>query len=832
MFSLWALYIRTKGGDKSLELDAATEIAYEWYSPYFNDEHSTSWDFSVPRTPYNEELLLSVNSNGEQYPLNDGYFEAYFQGLPWQQENEIDLGRLSVIKLTERRITLQFKQITPVFLRLNNKRETSNIPLSNAITGSPSSTAAHYFFLLFAETLRATGVAIDIQNKQMEQRAIVAISSLKLLQFLLPDLNVATLPNDVYSKLFYLYIVPSTPNFTGQIIPRDGTNSFSIGNTQYWDIYAYKTYRFTEAQPIHGSYYLNGHLRLHGTITARELLNELLATLCLRLCIRTFMNGSTIKNRIEIIPPNLHKNTSHIFGKLNSFAYFAFSLPRYPSETERTQSYTINYQPTHILPLIGTTEASHSSLAFRYFNREHLFQFHPPIEEGAAFYTETEANAITQHYKKNTNTVSYAKQPKNEFEDPKETWPNRLEPKYYYTPAGITQNTVKLTLNNYLNQDLVNTKRQHFPTEQSTLRVELEGDIYILNGGRWQYVGHEPNTQRQLPHHISYRELKLQRGRVILAPCFEPQTTRLSFDSIRARSINVYVTPGIIENGKEGSLWGGNGLFSDEHSREGSVLNAWRWLPDTIKTHSLDFLSFGRLWKKNGNDGGGLIPDPDRPKDPPWWTGKNNWQLADALTPVTLLNRYGEPLDLQAMRPTATPYRLYKEPLQSSYNDAPLVYSSAVFTVHLSPCVHALAVPRKDERHSPEDTEFYIRKRAINACISTEYLYFYDKYTKTYYPLFYLSGGTYRNSFTTNANADIKEYSSAYFRMFATAIEGDLESWNEEVIFAALYADPYPLDDDSRIGQQRIKKISLVLRKDECRIKSVRVVQFNKVTSY
>ena len=67
--------------------------------------------------------------------------------------------------------------------------------------------------------------------------------------------------------------------------------------------------------------------------------------------------------------------------------------------------------------------------------------------------------------------------------------------------------------------------------------------------------------------------------------------------------------------------------------------------------------------------------------------------------------------------------------------------------------------------------------------------------------------------------------------MFATAIEGDLEVWNEEAIFAALYADPYPPDDDSRIGQQRIKKISLVLRKNECRIKSVRVVQFNKVTA-
>ena len=65
MFSLWALYLSIPSGDKAIELDAQTEIAYEWYSPFFNDQHSVSWDFSVPRTPYIEELLLNLAQKGD-----------------------------------------------------------------------------------------------------------------------------------------------------------------------------------------------------------------------------------------------------------------------------------------------------------------------------------------------------------------------------------------------------------------------------------------------------------------------------------------------------------------------------------------------------------------------------------------------------------------------------------------------------------------------------------------------------------------------------------------------------------------------------------------------
>ena len=75
-------------------------------------------------------------------------------------------------------------------------------------------------------------------------------------------------------------------------------------------------------------------------------------------------------------------------------------------------------------------------------------------------------------------------------------------------------------------------------------------------------------------------------------------------------------------------------------------------------------------------------------------------------------------------------------------------------------------------------------------------------------------------------------YIRAYYEQLALAIEGDLETWDEEAIFAALYEHPYPSREASqRIGQQRIKKISLVLRKHECSIKSVRVVQFNEIAT-
>ena len=110
MYCFWALYVIKDEKEHYLELDDATEISYEWLSPMWNTETSTTWDFSLPRTPHNEELLLPSSANGELIPLNEGRLQGYLTGLPWQDTDEAYWGLLTVLSANERRIKVQFLQ--------------------------------------------------------------------------------------------------------------------------------------------------------------------------------------------------------------------------------------------------------------------------------------------------------------------------------------------------------------------------------------------------------------------------------------------------------------------------------------------------------------------------------------------------------------------------------------------------------------------------------------------------------------------------------------------------------------------------------------------------
>jgi len=832
MFSLWALYVKKNNAHKVVEIDAQTEIAYEWHSPYFNEQPSASWDFSVPRTPYNEALLLNTTENGELYPLSEGYFDAYFRGLPWQADSEIDEGLLTVVKISTRRITLQFKQVCSLLERLTHKDERSTITISNETSViSPYNDATvdenidiYHYFLCFAETLRATGVPIAHDKPSAIQKIIVGIRLPELLRRMLPKLTILSSAKD---KLQDCFIIPSAPNFTGKITPQSQSKSHSLiryrPNSDITNIaYNDNCGVTTETPQVKREMRLDGTLQLWGGISARELLTEILAAFSLHLRVQTFINtDNTTRHVCTIISPHKLDADRHALGHLATFKYYAFTIPHYPTETERTQSYNPNYEPYTPFPLIGVPkeESKTPHENWRYFNRHQLIQFHPPITDGAEFYTPSEGWANTKKYSRRPNPVHWTSGLLTGNYGPsdyRKSWPNEIYPtENYYDPERGHEKVITTKLQTHL--------ALNSPTRLFNAVVNLDDDYYVLSEGRWKYVGHKPETQPRVAPHVSYRDLKLCRGRVILAQTHPQEDVILSFDVIRAKTIGVRVySNNRFWDGvrQQDPRWYGYGLFHDQFENEGSQDNAWKWLPETYKTHSLN-IDFA--YHENGKN-----PDKPNPKKP----GLQDGFLSEPATPVdvTLYDAHGEAInpDNLPSAKTAKPRVLGKgawlEEHPTKYPELN-VYSEVTVKVQKAPCVHAIDVPTPENRSS--DTVFYLRTLTLHTIANHKYLYGSLRYTIGEHPILISSGQKWRCSLTGLVNRHIEHYTRAYYAILATAIEGELETWDEAIIFASLFWHPYPSNTDSRIGSQRINHLSVTLRQNECHIRKVNVIQFN-----
>lgn len=843
MFSLWALYVKKNNAHKVVEIDAQTEIAYEWHSPYFNEQPSASWDFSVPRTPYNEALLLNTTENGELYPLSEGYFDAYFRGLPWQADSEIDEGLLTVVKISTRRITLQFKQVCRVLERLMHKDTRGIVTISNNVSvstpynsrGGIGSLINPTYFLCFAETLRATGAAIVHDKPYLTQKAIVGIALPELLKLMLPNLKFADATGDTLKTCF---IIPNAPNFIGKI---------SLNTQTLYNPIVYKPNSIirgiatnddcgvtTETPAISPTVKLNGTLQLWGGLTARELLTELLSAFSLHLRVRTFLNAdNTTRDECEIISPLRQDKDMGALGKLSTFKYYTFSIPRYPTESERTQNYTPEYEPYTPWPLMAVREEKSDTPheRWRYFNRQQLVQFHPPITDGAEYYTESKAEVSTLKYDWASNPVWWTKKmfQMQQVEDPwnyyADSWDIKRRPEQYSPLNEVKKEWGRIfaVIPRYIHISFY---------EKHPNCVNLDDDYYVLTKeGRWKYVGHKAETQPRIVPHVSYRDLKLCRGRVIFAQTHPQEDVVLCFDTIRAVSImqNIksneeiykveqdYATGVITKEYKQDKLWYGLGLFEDPREEENSKSNAWRWLPAVYKTHDPRKATFKyhgtkRTTKQNHASGITLLNEHPAPVD------------------VTLYDAHGDPITM----PTTTRYKLinpgieipgaWEETLPHKWNNTRVVYSEATFKVQKSPCIHALDVPTPSD--SSSETQFYLRTLTSHTIAKNDYLRCL-LYGGEVAPVLTCNGQTVRESLTGVVNELIKKYTEAYYKKLATSIEGELETWDEAIVFAALFWYPYPSDSNTRIGVQRINHLSLTLRLNECRIRKVNVIQFN-----
>ena len=91
--------------------------------------------------------------------------------------------------------------------------------------------------------------------------------------------------------------------------------------------------------------------------------------------------------------------------------------------------------------------------------------------------------------------------------------------------------------------------------------------------------------------------------------------------------------------------------------------------------------------------------------------------------------------------------------------------------------------------------------------------------------------GAYKEACFSN-DLPLDELVLPYFQHLWHAVEGELTRWEEEEVFKYMTEFNYPnTTDAAHIGNQRIKRVTMVLRRNECRIKSVRVIQFNRMAT-
>lgn len=782
MFSLWALYLSIPSGDKAIELDAQTKIAYEWYSPFFNNQPSVSWDFSVPRTPYNEELLLKISQNGVLYPLNEGYRLAYFRGLPWQQDNEIDNGRLYVVKISTTRIYLQFKQINSILEKLRQHTcrslRINDIPpnLLNSATGE--NTSAEYY-LAYGESTRAAGT-----DKLTPDNAIVAISLNELLnQIINFGANLPSTTHLLTLTKDKLVILPEHHNlFNGRILKN------ALRAIEYLP----KNLLSAEEHSIAGEDSItidsSSYVTLPADIFLSTLLESILYARCSTLSIRERLNATPI---VTYISPTHSTNTYRRFGELSTFEWCTMYLPK-PLNSEKIYAsptspygHTLRYNeplPLAFYPISANVGVS--GIPIRFYNRSTLLHFFPIIADQSTY--PDSSKALLTIYKASGRTV-IGKIMLN-----------------VYNPVERREISIGWSANSHLGFSYYSVLIQ--ACEETYLYSGLEGKWLWLGSARHKHLKIEKRNN------VTEHDLIFELGHIVFQQFIPAKKVDVTCDNAKLY-LHLY-------NRKSG------------RTREAFLTND----PDPISYDpqlwlilepELYYMRRNRNTLKIGY--GVLDGDPVEPHLP---DDEISLQPISHNSPLLSpeLGHY-PPSELilpknEYIIPTKIHY--YDEPNQKRIKtdkSQDYVFGEGVVSVYTRPPVPTVSVAPPS---SNSTNKLYLRTmKTVSTFVDAGN--FGDPLRTSIYKI----SQSYDLMHCSENPATIQAtYIRAYYEQLALAIEGDLETWDEEAIFAALYEHPYPSRDASqRIGQQRIKKISLVLRKHECSIKSVRVVQFNEIAT-
>jgi hypothetical protein len=784
MYSFWALYIVKDEKAHYLELDDATEISYEWLSPMWNTETSTTWDFSLPRTPHNEELLLPSSANGELIPLNEGRLQGYLTGLPWQETDEAYWGLLTVLSASERRIKVQFLQKSLFEQKLE-------VPVREI---KVSIAKDHRVEAL--SSVWASGEAWE--NGKLCKNAIIAWNILTLLE------QIATWCGYSCKSNFYLiekiYLVSNNYNAMGKakivVNKRPEREKYHLddirenGKYQSGYVVEYAHLSNTEEQSLQSSRIALGLVR------------DMLRLFCAQMLITEYVLGAN--KTPKVIYRGVYVNTARrYFGELSSYEWVQAPYPELQDVAERRNEAFSLQERNYLFPIIAMEEGK--GLEFREYpahDRSSMhYCFYNDVFDGGAFYYQSRCGGRTYYV----------------------PWPDEFPYRYAYfrTPNPDYTNTVNL----HPNSHLCDCTPTGVAVSTSQYGVDTEH-------GTWKYLGEYLQTRNP---HVYGRgaqrvALSFQRGRFI-AITLGKEGVPTHGDTLINSCIRVSNRTNTVFFDRTKSLQAQ--AFCEALSISDLNLYSDDFAPDTkftLKSYLLPFLNKTH-------------PKPPKPYDPP-----------DDNLPLPPGKDWDD--DRRPHRPIPrkpyTPYSMHSvSALQSvdgesildkkkKFHDTSvrmvdkqkLFYAGAYFHLNTVPPLPCLEVEPYDPSKPRAERLFIAGLQKTNSRVEIEI------HPNAYSVLPHIInrgkneiGGTYYEESLTN-DLPLDDLVLPYFRHLWHAVEGELRSWEEEEVFKYMTEFNYPaMNDQAHIGNQRIKRVTMVLRRNECRIKSVRVIQFNRMAT-
>lgn len=780
MYSLWSFYVIKNGHTTYLELDDTTEIAYEWLSPMWCRETSATWDFTLPRTPHNAEALLPAFPNGELYPLNEGHHPAYITGLPWQEEEEAYWGLLTVVATTERRIRVQFLQKSLFEQELDKPAKNVDLKWHGS----------HYVLA------RESDIASGLKGHSWEgwRPVIIAWNIHRLLEGYISQLEYqGSVSTDPFQQQLYLVsnhtMRASVTKYRDKVLhgpKRDiGANDFTVLN------YAISLYEGA------GGNLHERNFRIPMTMTALSLVRQITALCCMAMIIKEYASGKG--DRVDFTYNN-RSNRDIYLGDLSAYEWVKAYYPDVPECPVKAQKQYTDACANYLIPTVAYEEGQ-SVDRREYPYSSHYYTPYNDIADGAPFGYEGTAEGCFYYTPWTDFPFYYA---------------------YFQKPESLYQTKIYLPAASHL-CDCTPT-----PTAVATSQYGVDNER-----GTWVYEGE---------HTIPLPRVK-GRGAQNVAISF----ARTHFVGTNIRTDNVTLNGDSLLNGCDrivgiGKLTGvvfyHLANFRDYAQHIGRVKFRWEngkmVLPDTAYkgNHKGDL----ETWLYNhGHTPSTKPPNPDEhdglPLPPNWKRGggggggngkggrhnfSNNEEglrhIPSRLRSVALRgsNLSGFPDDVE-------PYTRF-----SFKQD--LFHAIGTLALNTFPPQPTLAVDSYNSATQRAEKLFLVGRELLSHQVNIhprakEKLGFYaDRWVYSHYEL-------------TN-NIRIADTVKRYFRHMWHAVEGNLSAWDEAEVFAAMTEYTYPVDGDTNhIRNQRVKKVSLTLRRGECRIRAVRVIQFNHEAS-
>ena len=780
MYSLWSFYVKKNNHTVYLELDDTTEIAYEWLSPMWCRETSATWDFTLPRTPHNAETLLPAFPNGELYPLNEGHLSAYITGLPWQEEEEAYWGLLTVVATTERRIRVQFQQKSLFEQALDKPAKKIGISWSNAYkiaaresvraSGNEWKNNSYQQFLIAFEITHL----LDGFRRSLKYDGTVKTTALASPIYLLPNrLTRYSLPIkiDVFIKSFWLQNQSLTSTRGVNLVGIQGVPGFTSAT-----------------------------VNLETETYALTLVRKITALCCMSMQVTEYVDGSKKSKKVDFANNNQTNSRKIYLGDLSAYEWVKAYYPEIPDVAVKAPR-TYNDKSRNLLIPILAYEENGGDERREYSPDSYYVAGYNDIGDGAPF--GYRGRAVGREYYVPFNTYSryflYFQKPESDYE------------------TGIYMPALNHLGDCRPKPCSVSTSQYGVNPERETWVYEGEATIAVpvVKGRGAQSVA------------VSFER------RQFVATNLRKQKVTTHGDTLLNNCKRVFLTssPQIIFYHKDGS--GHPQLFLKALKE---LKNNRPIIPYTAFAKGLEYLL--DKWLKGVHHNNDHPSNPDEhdglPLPPNWKRGggggngkggRHNFSTPDETTRRAITTRSVRGVNEDNAEPS---------PRSESYTHLSFKqdYFHAIgeLLINELPPQPTLAVDPYDPTKPRADKLFLVGLQTVfNQNINIHpaargYGVRIDKRPGK-------ADGYYNGEYFTNS-IRIADTVKRYFRHLWHAVEGNLSAWDEAEVFAAMTEYTYPADGDTNhIRNQRVKKVSLTLRRGECRIRAVRVIQFNHEAS-